>query len=162
MQHRLAAALSIAALLWTGLLIATPLAVARDAFVIPAAVVYTASSRICHQRPERSFHMAGIQLPVCARCFGLYAAGALGVLIAWGSRRGPGRRARLVLLLSALPTAATWLLEIVGLAAFSNVARAVAALPLGGVAGWLFVQMLRYDLLLNGEIDHRGSRVRSC
>ena len=36
------------------------------------------SSRICHQRPERSFAIAGIQMPVCARCSGLYVSGALG------------------------------------------------------------------------------------
>lgn len=33
----------------------------------------------------------------------------------------------------------------------SNALRALAALPLGGVAGWLFVQMLRYDSRLDGE-----------
>ena len=43
-----------------------------------AAVMYAAGSFICHQIPERSFHLDGIQLPVCARCFGLYGGGALG------------------------------------------------------------------------------------
>ena len=143
------------------MLVATPLALTRDALAVPALTVYAASSRICHQRPERSFHIAGFKLPVCARCFGLYAAAALGSVIAWRSGRAPDRRARLALLVSAIPTAATWLLEFAGLAAFSNLTRAVAALPVGAVTGWLLVQMLRYDSFLNGEIDHRGSRVRS-
>ena len=38
-----------------------------------ARCVYQLGSLICHQRPERSFHLAGVQMPVCARCFGLYA-----------------------------------------------------------------------------------------
>ena len=50
-----------------------------------------------------------------------------------------------------MPTAVTWAAEFAGLAAFSNLTRAAAALPLGGVAGWLFVQMLRYDSHLDGH-----------
>lgn len=162
MHQRSAVVLTIAALLWTALLVAAPVALSGDGLAVPAATVYAASSRICHQRPERSFHLAGVQLPVCARCFGLYAAGALGSLIAWTSGRAPGRRTRLVLMASAVPTAATWLMEVAGVLAFSNVSRALAALPVGAVVGWVFVQMLRYDSLLDGEIDHRGSRVGSC
>lgn len=29
-------------------------------------------SKVCHQRPERSFHWLGQQLPVCHRCLGIY------------------------------------------------------------------------------------------
>ena len=43
----------------------------------------------------------------------------------------------------------TFGLEIAGVMAISNVARAIAALPLGAVAGWLFVRMLRYDSRLD-------------
>jgi uncharacterized membrane protein len=128
----------------------------------PAAAVYAGSSRICHQRPERSFHLAGMQLPVCARCFGLYLSGAIGALLAWGSRERPGHRARTVLAWAAAPTLLTWGTEVAGLASFSNLVRAVAALPLGLVAGWLFVQMLRYDSRLDGDqIDDRGPRTHS-
>ncbi len=35
---------------------------------------------VCHQEPARSYHIAGICLPVCARCTGLYT----GFLAAWG------------------------------------------------------------------------------
>src|SRR5688500_6050025 len=41
-------------------------------------LLYAAGSLICHQLSDRSFHLQGSQLPVCARCFGLYAGGALG------------------------------------------------------------------------------------
>jgi uncharacterized membrane protein len=95
-------------------------------------------------------------LPVCARCFGLYIAGAAGALLAWGSRVRPGERTRIVLALAAAPTVLTWTAEVMGLATFSNATRALAALPLGVVAGWVFVQMLRYDSQLNGHQVNDG------
>src|SRR5215212_1094286 len=108
----------------------------------PSALVYAAASRICHQRTERSFAVAGVQMPVCARCSGLYLSGAVGALIAWlGRGRGIGSSIRSMLLVAALPTAITFSLEFLGIIPFSNTARAVAALPLGAVAGWSFVQM---------------------
>ena len=162
MPQRTALALTIAAILWTGLLVASPAALSTRALAVPSATVYALSSRICHQRSERSFHVAGAQMPVCGRCFGLYVAGALGAVLAWGSRRIPGERTRLILVLAALPTAITWSLEAAGVAGFSNVSRAAAALPLGAVAGWVFVQMLRYDLFLNGQIDDSRSSIHRC
>jgi uncharacterized membrane protein len=33
---------------------------------------------ICHQIPDRSFHMAGHRLPLCARCTGTYLGAAVG------------------------------------------------------------------------------------
>jgi uncharacterized membrane protein len=98
---------------------------------------------ICHQRPERSFFVHGVQLPVCARCTGLYVGAALAVplaLIAASSL--PSRRARYALLLAALPTALTWTLEFAGAIPFSNTARAVAALPLGFAAAWLVLTVV--------------------
>jgi uncharacterized membrane protein len=159
-HRRLPLALTIAAVAWTGTLVAAPAAVTRPILAVPAASIYAASSRICHQRPERSFHLGATQLPVCARCFGLYLSGALGALLAWGSRTRPGRHARTVLACAAAPTALTWLAEMGGLAGFSNSARALAALPLGVAAGWLFIQMLRYDSRLDGYQIH-DSRSRA-
>lgn len=143
-------------------LVGAPIALSRPSLTLPATLVYDVSSRICHQRPERSFHLAGVQVPVCARCFGLYASSALGALIAWGSRRRlRTTTSRPALALAALPTALTWSLEAAGLVAFSNASRAAAALPLGVVVGWVVVQMVRYDFLLNGhEIYDRGPSVR--
>jgi uncharacterized membrane protein len=44
---------------------------------------------ICHQLPERSFHMAGQQLPLCARCTGIYMGALSGFTLMWlwGRRR---------------------------------------------------------------------------
>lgn len=161
-QRFAALALTIAAVLWTAILVAAPVALTVPALAAPAASIYLGSSGICHQRPERSFHIHGTQLPVCGRCFGLYCAGAAGALLAWRSRRRPWFGARSALAIAATPTAITWAAEAAGLAAFSNIARALAAAPLGAVTGWGFVQMLRYDSSLDGDQVHNSrSRARS-
>jgi uncharacterized membrane protein len=153
-HQRTALALTTAAFLWTLILVAAPVALTTSAFGVPAAAIYAASSRICHQRPERSFHLGGVQLPVCGRCFGLYLSGALGAVAAWGSRRRPGDAARAILVGAAIPTAVTWSTEMAGVAGFTNTTRALAAMPLGAAGGWVFVQMLRYDASLDGHEIH--------
>lgn len=49
-----------------------------------SALVYVAGGALCHQRVDRSFHLAGIPFPVCARCTGVYWGIAAMVLgLAW-------------------------------------------------------------------------------
>src|SRR5574341_842745 len=47
---------------------------------------------ICHQIGERSFHIAGQQLPLCARCTGIYMGVLTGftLMTLWGRRRAAG------------------------------------------------------------------------
>src|SRR5262245_28340583 len=76
-----------------------------------AAAVYAAGALVCHQRPERSFYLAGAQLPVCARCLGLYVGGLLGA-ITWvmvaGLGARPSDRAQRVLQPRILRTTLVW------------------------------------------------------
>jgi uncharacterized membrane protein len=145
----LAVALAAGAVAWAAAVLLAPFALASPAPLASAAAAmfYDAAGLICHQRPERSFHLAGVQLPVCARCAGLYWSAAAGVLAGWLSlpKELPARTLRLVLGLAALPTAATVAVEFLGLASPSNLARAMAALPLGAAGAWLFVSMLRAE-----------------
>ena len=138
-----AAAATIAAVFWLSIIVSAPLALSHGHLPGVTAAVYHAGSRICHQRPERSFHVAGAQLPVCARCFGLYFSGALG-LVAASRRRRPlsGRAARLLLGLTALPIAATVALEWSGVMQTSNLQRFLTGLPLGFAAGVVIVRSL--------------------
>ncbi len=145
--------LAAGAVAWAMVIVAAPIALQAATAVGPAAVVYEVSSRICHQRPERSFAIAGFQMPVCARCSALYLSAAVGVCAAWSTRRRKAEVPRAPLVLAALPTAATFALEAAGVMSFSNVWRAMSALPLGAFAGWLFVSMLRYDSRLDGHQD---------
>src|SRR5262249_31783801 len=39
---------------------------------LASASIYAMASMLCHQRPERSFYLWGSQMPVCARCAGIY------------------------------------------------------------------------------------------
>jgi uncharacterized membrane protein len=150
MTRLLARALTVAAVLWTAAILFVPLVLplrvhAYQASGAVAAGVYTAAGLICHQRPERSFHVNATQVPVCARCMGLYLSGALAALAAWlGAPRVP-RGMRACLIAAAVPTAVTLGVEWAGVADPGNAVRFIAALPLGAYAGWLFVRMLRAE-----------------
>lgn len=111
-------------------------------FLAPSAV-FPAGSFICHQRPERSFFVHGRQMPVCARCTGLYVGAALAAPLAiLAASSLAAARARRLLILAALPTLASWSAEFTGLAHPSNLLRAVLALPLGFAAAWLVMGTL--------------------
>ena len=111
--------------------------------VVPDAL-RPVGAAICHQRPERSFFVSGTQLPVCARCTGLYVGAAFAAPLALTIAAGiASARARRILALAALPTAVTWTLEVTGVAGFGNVARFIAALPLGFAAAALVLSVLR-------------------
>ena len=129
---------------WVALLVAAP--------VLPglaAAVVYGVGSFICHQLPERSFHFAGFQLPVCARCLGIYVGVSVGVTYVWmqaaGRRMVPAlqpRTARGLGALAATPTLLTVALEATGVWSPSNLTRAIAGLPLGALVGLVVMNAL--------------------
>src|SRR5438093_145990 len=93
-MRRLGFAFVALSIVWAGVLPVATLAAARAQSAPSAAaqafafVVYRAGSVLCHQRPERSFHLFSMQMPVCARCTGIYAGGALvAAALAIGRRR---------------------------------------------------------------------------
>jgi uncharacterized membrane protein len=102
------------------------------------AGVYFTAGRVCHQRPDRSFWTLGAPWPVCGRCAGLYLSAPLGAFAAVATRRR--RRAQLPSLVwlaaAAVPTAATFGLELAHLAPMTSLARAIAALPLGAATAF--------------------------
>lgn len=135
---------AVAGLAWAVLLVLAPLGP-------PAltAATYAAGSVLCHQRPERSFHLWGAQLPVCARCAGIYAGAAV-VTAAYlaGLWQPAGRlapvRLRRVLLAGCAPTVTTVALEWSSLAAMSNPVRAAAGLALGLAAASIVMAELHW------------------
>ncbi len=46
-------------------------------------IVYSVSSLVCHQHPERCFIIVGRLLPLCARCSGIYAGFMFFFLFLW-------------------------------------------------------------------------------
>ena len=154
-MFRLARALVLGCLLWTALLIAAPFAAGSPHAPVAraGALVYLAGSFVCHQRPERSFHLAGAPLPVCARCTGLYVSALAGALasLALSTASISASRARWLLGLAALPTLVTVMFEVLGLAHPSNMARAIAALPLGSAAAWVVISITHGDRTIPAE-----------
>jgi uncharacterized membrane protein len=104
-------------------------------------LVYTAASRICHQRPERSFHTHDVAWPVCARCTGLYLAAPFAALVAFSrrSRRASQLHPLRLVALAAIPTALTLFWEWGGLGTPSNLVRFVTALPLGAAIAFVLI-----------------------
>jgi uncharacterized membrane protein len=129
---------------WVAVLIATP--------VLPGwagAVTYGLGSFICHQLPERSFHLAGYQLPVCARCLGIYMGVSGGVAYVWMHPNGGltalsrlAQEFRWLAALAAAPTLLTVALETAGAWSPSNNTRALAGLSLGILVGLVVMNAL--------------------
>ena len=67
------------ALALVGLIIVAPLSQAAGHPQV-ASFIYRTFSFLCHQLPDRSFHLAGHQFAVCSRCTGLYVGFALTAL----------------------------------------------------------------------------------
>jgi uncharacterized membrane protein len=146
-----------AALAWAVLLVAVPFLASRShATPLGTAVVlavYAIGSFVCHQLPERSFRLWTAQMPVCARCAGIYGGAAIAALTA-GARgrtrerialegRSPERlalrRRRLVAVAAALPSVATLVYEWTTGVMPSNALRFAAGIPIGVVVAWLVV-----------------------
>jgi Predicted membrane protein (DUF2085) len=126
-----------------------------------AFIVYGAGSFICHQLPARSFHSWSAQWPVCARCTGIYFGAAAVAIIAMVRlkpdptydtvRLKPDPtydsvttgRARVLLVVAALPTAVTLIYEWTTGVTPSNAIRALAGAPLGAAIAFIVVEALR-------------------
>ena len=160
-------ALAGASIVWAA---ALPLAtfaasrpVASSVVALLTLAVYAIGSVVCHQRPERSFYLWSHQMPVCARCTGIYVGAALAAIVVAFRRRGPARPrradpstlvlslskdelragtwvgpyARMVLALAALPTIATLVYEWTTGVTSSNWIRAASGLCLGAAVAAL-------------------------
>jgi hypothetical protein len=151
-----------AAVAWALLLPLAPWVASRPhastegaAFVI---AVYGIGSLICHQLPERSYHVWAAQMPVCARCVGIYfGAAAASVVAAFRTAevvrhttpvaQGPSprkasltqRSARTALVIAVLPTLLTLAYEWTTGHMPAHWIRAAAGVPIGGAAAWLVV-----------------------
>ena len=151
-MHQLRRAFIVTTIVWPMALLLAPFAAARpqssSIVYLFALAIYAAGSLICHQRPERSFHLFGTQLPVCARCMGIYAGASVAAVLVMSRRLTShvSRRdtrsletshVRLLLLVCALPTAATLLYEWTTGQAPDNWTRAVSGAPLGAAVAWI-------------------------
>jgi len=83
LQHKIAyAAILISTLSWCCLFLSAPFLTEGGPLARKMASVITLFfSPVCHQAPDRSLHLLGHPLAVCARCTGIYGGFLLGVAI---------------------------------------------------------------------------------
>ena len=108
-----------------------------------AATVYTIGALVCHQLPVRSFQLWAVQMPVCARCVGIYGGAAIASVLSGCVGRAfqashvrsaeslALRVTRLAILAAVAPTALTLVYEWWSGQMPANWIRAASGVPIG-------------------------------
>ena len=101
-----------------------------------AAPIYKAFSFVCHQIPERSFHLSGEKFGVCSRCTGLYAGFAVAALVypLVRSLKRTETPSRLWLILAALPLGVDFALSYFSIWQNNHLSRFLTGALLSSVA----------------------------
>jgi hypothetical protein len=147
-----------AAVAWAVLLVLAPYLASRAHPSMTASALmvtaYGIGSAICHQLPERSYHLWAAQMPVCARCAGIYFGAVFGAIASTVQTARQGRScsvlgrsklrpddARIALALAVTPTLATLVYEWSTGEMPGHAIRAAAGIPIGLVVAWLVVSV---------------------
>lgn len=98
-----------------------------------AAPIFHFFSYICHQMPERSFYIAGEQLAVCSRCFGVYLGLLTGFISYpfWRPIDEIEPLPRFWLFLALIPIGVDWSLTFFGIWENTHFTRLLTGLILG-------------------------------
>ena len=123
---------------------------ANSAAQVLAAAVYGFGSVICHQKGERSFHLFAEQLPVCARCTGLYVGAAVvavpylfrGMRRPWSAAVPGSAHVRWLLLAASLPVVLSIAWEWGTGEVPSNAVRAMTGVVAGGAVARVILDAL--------------------
>jgi uncharacterized membrane protein len=144
---------AVCVLVWMALIVGAPVALAHG-YTDLAAIIYKGFSPLCHQIPERSFHLEGHAFAVCSRCTGIYAGVAAGVIAypLMRSLRRTDTPARFWLLLATLPIILDWTVGFLGIWENTHLSRSLTGGLLGAVAAFYIVPGLM-DVL---QTDWRG------
>ena len=126
---------SAIALAVVGLIVAAPFAQSHGHPEL-SSPIYKAFSFVCHQIPERSFHLSGHQFGVCSRCTGLYAGFAVAALLYPLARslKRSDTPSRVWLILAALPLVVDFALTYFGIWSNSHLSRFLTGALLSSVA----------------------------
>ena len=130
-------------LVWVSLILIAPIAKANGVVAI-SSPLYHFFSYICHQLPERSFHIEGEQFGVCSRCFGVYFGLLFGFVVypLWRSIDEIEPLPRIWLFLSLIPITIDWSLTIFGVWENTHLSRFITGLILGFACATFIVPAL--------------------
>jgi uncharacterized membrane protein len=144
-------------LLFVSLIAVAPLALTHG-YNSSAFVLYEMFQRVCHQIPERAFHLEGHPFAVCARCTGIYFGFAAGFLFypLVRSLRRSDAPVRKWLLIALAPAILDFALGFFGVRENTHLSRSATGAILGTVAAFYVVPGLM-DL---SRMSFRRSSVR--
>ncbi|GEM_PF-1793444 len=132
--------LAAGAVMWCLGMAAAPILAELNSHPAAAALARKFYEPVCHQDPERSFHLFGIPLSVCQRCSSIYVLFAATAAV-WPvlpqTRRGrtlPGKYCALFL----APMLLDYSLDVAGIFSNSGVTRAVSG-ALAGIGLGIYV-----------------------
>ncbi len=134
--YRVWVAIAVIAVAWL-LATASPAIISNLADSSLGTAVFSFFGYICHQIPDRSFHIGTHQFGVCSRCFGVYFGLAAGVLAypLWRRVENIDPMPRTWLIASIFPMAIDWSLTIFGVWDNNHLTRFVTGAVLGAACG---------------------------
>jgi uncharacterized membrane protein len=143
---------------WSAIIVAAPL-LTDLGFGTVARPIYSFFSFLCHQMPERSFHIAGHQFAVCSRCFGVYFGLVAGFLVypLWRRLDNTEPPARFWLFLSLVPIGIDWSLGVFGIWENTHFSRFLTGLLLGVACATFIIPAL---VEIRQNMAYRKSRSR--
>lgn len=109
------------------------------------AVLMVAFDPVCHQFPDRSFHVYAEQFAVCHRCFGTFSGLLMGAVLLPVASKWDGvlyRRAGVVLLMSLFIPGVDWIGGVVGMWDNTAISRSLTGAVFGLAAGYYFARAL--------------------
>jgi len=125
---------------WLAAIVAAPLLASSNL----SASIYTFFSYICHQISDRSLHVAGHQMAVCSRCFGVYFGLLAGTFVypLWRSIDEIEPIPRFWLFVSLIPISVDWSLTIFGIWENTHLSRFLTGTILGATCATYIVPAL--------------------
>ncbi len=121
--------------------------------------IFSFFGALCHQMPERSFHIGEHQLAVCSRCFGVYFGLVAGLLAypMWRRIDDIEPLPRKWLLLSIVPMGIDWSLTIFDIWENNHASRFITGLILG-VACSTYILPALVEIIRNLKMSRRSTQ----
>jgi uncharacterized membrane protein len=123
--------------------------------------LYRFFSFICHQNPDRSFHLSGEPVAVCARCFGVYSGLFLGfpIYAVFRNLDETEPPSRVWLIASTIPIGLDWTLGFLGFWENTHISRFLTGFILGAACSMYLIPAF-VEIARNRSIRRSQSRIR--